>query len=514
MSFYEQAFVNKNNDNSSVDDREIKEFEILGVAGIIYAIIFVFCLYKNFMGVTNVVWAAATVGYMIYIAKKFEKNWRAINTFISIIIILLGISNFVTGNYTIILFNYIAIVCLMIANMMYLFFDVQKVNVTYHLLLLIQLALGVLIEFGTPFRQLNIYLKNHKLQKHSKVIYVLIGIIAAIPVFIIMLTILASADQVFKEVFRKLGEWLSIENLIANTFGIGVMFVIGYIVPYAFTKNVRSGKVILKEGKSGTNEPVIAIIVTGMVSLLYVLFCAIQIIYLFLGKGTLPVDYSYAEYAREGFFQLLLVSIFNVIVVIAGIEFFRESKILRVILTIISVCTFVMIASSAYRMGMYIGEYGLTFTRIFVLWVLLVITLIMAGLIYQLFRQKFNLFQYSLIIVAVCFTAFSLSHVDYFIAKYDLNMYEEMNGMHEDDLYGTHNYVDYDYLMYLSTDAAPAMKEHIDVIHKYMEENELELRDVEWSYHYYEEDGEKYNKITMRNFNISRYTARLIMKNY
>ena len=61
------------------------------------------------------------------------------------------------------------------------------------------------------------------------------------------------------------------------------------------------------------------------------LFSGIQIFGLFLGKMQLPEGYTYAQYAREGFFQLLAVSILNLILVLVCLSFFRESKVLKVI---------------------------------------------------------------------------------------------------------------------------------------------------------------------------------------
>ena len=49
------------------------------------------------------------------------------------------------------------------------------------------------------------------------------------------------------------------------------------------------------------------------------MFCGIQIAVLFAGDvSALPEGMTYAEYAREGFFQLLLVSGINVAVIITA----------------------------------------------------------------------------------------------------------------------------------------------------------------------------------------------------
>ena len=45
----------------------------------------------------------------------------------------------------------------------------------------------------------------------------------------------------------------------------------------------------------------------------------------------LPEGYTYSQYAREGFFQLLAVSIINFLMVLFVNKFFKESTILKVL---------------------------------------------------------------------------------------------------------------------------------------------------------------------------------------
>jgi len=76
--------------------------------------------------------------------------------------------------------------------------------------------------------------------------------------------------------------------------------------------------------------------------------------YLFIGNMQLPEGYTYSGYAREGFFQLLAVCILNLLLVLICLYLFRENIVLKLILTLISGCTYIMILSSALRMIMYI----------------------------------------------------------------------------------------------------------------------------------------------------------------
>ncbi|MDE6951533.1 MAG: DUF4173 domain-containing protein, partial [Lachnospiraceae bacterium] len=169
--------------------------------------------------------------------------------------------------------------------------------------------------------------------------------------------------------------------------------------------------------------PVIAISATAVIALIYVYFCVIQVVYLFAGYGTLPEGYTYAQYARQGFFQLLFICLMNLVLVLIGLGFFRQSRVLKGILLVISLCTFVMTASSAYRMLLYISVYQLTFLRIFVLWALFVIALLMAGIIGKTLKNGFPLFRYGLFVITCCYLVLSFSQPDYWIARYNISTY-------------------------------------------------------------------------------------------
>ena len=108
----------------------------------------------------------------------------------------------------------------------------------------------------------------------------------------------------------------------------------------------------------------VAITFTGALAVVYAVFCGIQIAVLFAGDvSALPEGMTYAEYAREGFFQLLLVSGINVVLIITAQRRFVSSKALRALLVFLTVCTYLMEASSAMRMMLYVNAYGLTYLR-------------------------------------------------------------------------------------------------------------------------------------------------------
>ena len=65
-------------------------------------------------------------------------------------------------------------------------------------------------------------------------------------------------------------------------------------------------------------SPVIAITVNVVLLCVYLVYCGIQVIYLFMRRGTLPEGYTYSSYAHEGFFQLVFVCLINIV-----LEIFR-----------------------------------------------------------------------------------------------------------------------------------------------------------------------------------------------
>ena len=131
----------------------------------------------------------------------------------------------------------------------------------------------------------------------------------------------------------------------------------------------------------------------------------------------------YAAYAREGFFELLALSALNVAGVIVSQLRFESSRILRVLLCVVSVCTFIMELSSAWRMILYVQAYGLTFLRLLVLWFLAVLGIVLAGAVITVFRPGFRLFRFTLAVCLSAWLVFAFARPDAIAARYDLRRF-------------------------------------------------------------------------------------------
>lgn len=110
----------------------------------------------------------------------------------------------------------------------------------------------------------------------------------------------------------------------------------------------------------------------------------------------------------------------NLIFVLNCLKYFRKNNILTILLTIISICTYIMIASAVYRMVLYVSAYHLTFLRLFVLWFLGLLAVLMAGVVLLLFKENFPLFRWCLVMTTLAYCGFACSLPDYHIARYNL----------------------------------------------------------------------------------------------
>ncbi len=123
---------------------------------------------------------------------------------------------------------------------------------------------------------------------------------------------------------------------------------------------------------------------------LFAAFNAVQLAVLFGGYDAVleKTGLTYSEYARQGFWQLLVVTLLFLVVVVVAARTAprsgpRDRVLVRSVLGVLCVLALVVVASAVRRMDMYVDAYGLTRLRISVFamefWLGLVIVLVMAA---------------------------------------------------------------------------------------------------------------------------------------
>lgn len=437
-------------------------FPFMGIGSLIYAFFYTFFLYKNSSGITYPFFVGGTCLFFYLYLQKSGITAKKFSIYITLSLILLGISTCMTDSWILIFLNKVSIFCLFFYLILHNLYEDKNWDITKYIGSVINIAFSSLLHIFKPFEDLTLFCKNKRLEEEKpqgKGKYVFFGILIALPLLLVILLLLGSADAVFGKFVDTIFSFKI--DFGYNFSGIIFLFLFAFFASYSIMSRLSVHDLKEEIPDKRTAEPVIGITFTGMISIVYLIFCFIQIVYLFGGWGTLPDGYTYASYAREGFFQLVFICLLNLALVLICMKRFRESRLLKGILIFISLCTYIMIASSVYRMILYIQVYYLTFLRVFVLWALSVIFLLMTGALIMICMENFPLVRYCLIIVTSFYLVFSFSHPDYWIARYNLahcmTSEEMQKSLDDNTYYSLETFKDFGYLSRLSTDAAPVM---------------------------------------------------------
>lgn len=478
------------------------KFPLFGIGSLVYSAFYALCLYKNASGITYPFFVAGTLCYFFFCMQKLGVPYKKDSVFTIVSVVLLGLSNCLTASPQLLFLNKCGIFLLTFTLILHTIYNDAAWNLPKYFAAIFQTIGACLCCLFRPFGDMVCYFdaqKQEKGEKKNHILPILIGLAIAAPLLFVMTALLASADRVFDRLLVSVTRpFFHFSTMIELGSLLVIVFFCSYAAIAAFCKKSAERETT---GERMLFDPVIAIVVTGLLSIPYLLFAVIQIFYLFLGSLTLPAGYTYAQYAREGFFQLLAVCIINLGIVLICLHLFRESRILKGILLILSGCTFIMIFSSALRMILYIDTYALTFLRVFVLWSLAVIFLLMAGVTAFILYKRFPLFRYGVVVVTVCYLALSFSHPDFFIARYNIS-----------------RDCDRDYLSRLSADAAPVILDpssnpYLISVEDMLEKTADYTKDYEnyynnyWMKSYYDKMEYRTEGIGVRNFNFSLYRA-------
>lgn len=421
-------------------------FEKLAAVSLVFGLFYAFCFYKNPASITWPFFTTASYGLLCFLFDRLGVKPKKDSFFLIGIAVLLSVSMCMTDSGILHHFNRLALFLLLAVFLIHQFYEDLSWNIGKYMTAIVQYTFQILESLLLPFRHAAQYAAMGNSRRGRNLLIVIAGLCTSAPFVMILLILLGKADAVFAAmILRLFRDLLSFGTVLGVLFQAAVAAILFYCILCGRYRKSLSEE--MKDRRTG--NPLIAVSFLSVIVLFYLLFCAIQIFYLFLRQGSLPESMTYAEYARQGFFQLVFVVFFNLVLVLNCLKFFRPSRILRLTLTVISGCTCIMIASAAYRMILYVSCYHLTFLRLLVLWFLAMVAVLMAGVFCLIFKESFPLFRYCVLVISIFYTGFALARPDAVIAKYNLTAGSSLN------------YQDLKYLYSLSADAAPALEKYL-----------------------------------------------------
>jgi len=421
-----------------------KRFRLFGIPTVVYAAVTAFLLYHNFSGIAMTAEAILTVVFAVFMIRRSGRSMCSKGWWILAGILLLGLSDFLTDCTPVQFFNGIGIFLLLLLLLVISFREPEGENFHEMLFELIAAPFRGIGCLGSVVKDTSAFFRTKSKGKKTRTVPVVIGFAAAIPIVLLVIALLCSADAVFKSVLGQVFRDF-VTSFILSGIGILISAVFWYAAVYGIVLGVQK-PIQRRQSGNGVADAITGIIICLPVTLVYLVFSVIQILFLFLRNMNLPDGYTYAQYVHEGYIQLMVVCLLNLVLVLIMNEIFRKSRILDVLMTVISGCTYIMTASSMLRMIMYIRTYGLTFLRCVVLWVLTLIAVLFAGVLIWIWNRRFRLFRYIMTALIAGWLLFGFAKPDRVVAHYNLYVHEQK--------------ADYDYLSRLSADAAPVIFEY------------------------------------------------------
>ena len=172
---------------------------------------------------------------------------------------------------------------------------------------------------------------------------------------------------------------------------------------------------------------------------------------MFSGSDAVQAQGGYAEYARSGFFQLVMVSCITLGILLPALALCKESRAVRILGGMVAALTVVIDVSAFFRMRLYIQAYGLTLLRVLTLWGMGAILVALVLTMVKCIRSKVSICPLLTAALLLSWIGMNYINVDVRIAEYNVAAWEE----------GRSEKLDVLYLANLSPDVLPVL-ERID----------------------------------------------------
>jgi Predicted signaling protein consisting of a modified GGDEF domain and a DHH domain len=326
----------------------------------------------------------------------------------------------------------------------------------------------------------------------------------SVPILLIVISLLISADQIFKSYMDR------IPNIFANirleeyfARGFLIIFIFFTSFSYIYSLYIKKKPEVTGFGDGTIKlpkiwDPVVVTTILILINVIYLLFVLVQFTYLFGGASfDLPQDFTYSEYARRGFFELIAVTIINLSILMLFLGFTKmksgaSARFIRVLYSFLVGCTIVMLISAYYRMLLYEEAYGFTYLRVLTQAFMIFLLVIFSILLLRIWIDRLSLAKPFIITAVIAFVVINYINIDVVIAKNNIERYNATNK------------IDVEYLSTLSYDAIPEIakltkagdeKIAADVTAMLKGKKEAAARYKEW-----------------QSFNLSRYRAEQYLK--
>jgi len=424
---------------------------LLLLFGLVFGVVFDLLFYNKTLGISYPIFIVLLfivffLGMQIFRVHINKKAW-----ILAVPIFVLSTTFCIYSNTVLKVLNYLIIPVLVIV-LSILVSGINRANWS-DFRFIADIIKRVFVSFGNIHKPFITFFEmvglNTKDNKKTVALKILAGVLISIPILIVVILLLSSADIVFKNLFIN----IPLAKIIKHALVILAVSIYSFSFIFSIfktreqNKNNMYGRIKWKLFL----DPIVLLTILSLLNIVYITFTVIQFAYLFGGNSfMLPSSFTYAEYARRGFFELIVVAIINFGILLFSITFVKKESrkanaVINAFLSAVAVFTFVLLASAFYRMVLYEMAYGYTYLRIFVqAFMILLFVLFIVNLVY-IWYKRLPIIKLYILCSLIIYITLNFANVDVIIARNNINRYCSTGE------------IDVGYLTRLSYDAIPEM---------------------------------------------------------
>ena len=346
---------------------------------------------------------------------------------------LLSSSFFLHSNMILYMLNFLVIPVMVLIQLVLVTYPVQN---QWHRLPFIQklfLTVGEALAYVYRFLMHVAKLSFRGLEesKSAAIRKVLIGVVISFPLLFVIVNLLVSADQQFGNLLGAIPRWLlglKIGEEVLRTVAIGIYT----LAIFGLLQVLRVKPPLPAEQPKPTGkmawDSVISLTVLTLLNIVYLLFVAVQFQYFF--SETLKAGYTYAEFARRGFFELLFVTMLNLLIISTIVSYVNKTSkfmtlVIRSLLALLVTFSGVMLYSAFLRLFMYEEAYGFTFARVLAHSFMIFLLVILCYSFMRIWMYRLSLVRFYIICAIIFYTLVNTIQLDTFVVERNLERYTE-----------------------------------------------------------------------------------------
>lgn len=465
------------------------------VFALILGIAFDYFFYERMPEISYLLFNVMLLGFFMYSARSRINYKSKSGSLLLAFILLFSAALFIHSNEVLNLLDFLMVPFLIVA---YTIIATKKEadwgSIIFVLDMMDRIFIKALSNIFKPILLLRKNSAGEKIEEKHKVWKnILIGTAVSLPVLLFVIPLLMSADMAFEYYINNISivfEGLNIGRAASHILLISVVFL--YILGYAWSfKYTKDEMAYTSKARAGMVEPQILITSLVIINLVYLLFTVVQFSYLYAG-GRLPGNFTFSQYARRGFFELIAVAVINLFIMLLSLRLVKKENaaclsIIKILLSLLVGFTINMLYSAHLRMSLYEQSFGYTELRVYVHMFMLFMFIVLLFAVAMVWNKRIQFVKASLICGIVLYAVLNYMNVEGFIARSNIERYR-ITGK-----------IDTKYLAQLSWDAAPEIIEFVskdkspeaqEMKSKLIEKYESSKKSYKWmEYNYSRERG-------------------------